>query len=665
MVKGSLIVTTIHSRPSSRRPGSAPPDLFGEQHVADLVCNMVKVENIHDVLRDLGGALMEQHISNVDIDLVLPPKSISTIAEMEDIPEDDMDDDDFLDPALRRYGKYAPLIKLFGQPTFLPTSRLRRAPSRPHSLVRSKSFRKDQKAAVRREMGEFVDTEERYVAKMHELVNHMVDDFRASVRQRSATSFSPSEEELQRLFPPSLDRILQANSAFMVVIKKIMDETEQEAMSDIEADLVGSTAPRGAGRPKDPIGAVAFAKALLEWFPQFSDCYQDYIRASQEFPQLITSFLVTPSSLSHRIKQTGEQRLRSAVIEPVQRLPRYSLFIDNILKYLPNTHPATASMLKARDIITEICSLDSPTADKSEAVNRIKPLVESWPANLKPRGRMISAVDVEEYPIPFHVDDPNSSPKSGILVLFADTVILLEKVGECRVTARALVAEIDRPTAANMMASATAAAGGKKHVYELAFGSSYKLGDTSYTHSPDGRILLMTSLNPPQEYSSFGTHKRRPMYTFRALLPQGPYESKAPKWTEEVAKARIEGRFSEEERETEKWAVRNTNLREGGINMFAAVFEEGLDYLIQGRREPASIRVVVDHEKGTKSAPVGHYGVDIVVNVTMPPQAGSKYGKYYLEVNGLKGNTCKDMVDNATFMPTFVKRSMNAISITY
>ncbi|WP_423776839.1 RhoGEF domain-containing protein [Bacillus velezensis] len=88
----------------------------------------------------------------------------------------------------------------------------------------------------------------------------------------------------------------------------------------------------GSGRLKDPTGALAFAKVLLEWFPQFSESYQQYIHASQEFPQIISSFMKQPSSFSSRVQATGEQRLRSAVIEPVQRLPRYSLFIDNIVK---------------------------------------------------------------------------------------------------------------------------------------------------------------------------------------------------------------------------------------------------------------------------------------------------------------------------------------------
>ena len=70
--------------------------------------------------------------------------------------------------------------KLFGEPVFLPTSKLRRAPSKPSSLNRSKSFTKDQKVELRMKLGELVETEERYVSKLNELVKQIADDFRRS-----------------------------------------------------------------------------------------------------------------------------------------------------------------------------------------------------------------------------------------------------------------------------------------------------------------------------------------------------------------------------------------------------------------------------------------------------------------------------------------------------
>ena len=647
VVKSDLILQSAAGSPR-KRPRSAP-SLFTEQHAADLAGSMVRLDNVEEVIRGIEAALRPQNINHLDVDLILPPGSIAPFeGDLEDHIEEE---EELLDPTLKQYGPYAPLVKIFGEVTFLPTSKLRRAPSKPTSLNRSKSFLKDQKLSLRREMGELVDTEERYVIKMHELVNHIADDFRVKARNRAFGSCSPSEEDLKKLFPRCLDRILRVNSSFLADIRKVMDDSEEEAMRDLETPLVSSTGYRygGGGRLKDPTGALAFAKVLLEWFPQFMECYQEYIRCSQEFPQIITMFSKQQSSFSQRVQQTGEQRLRSAVIEPVQRLPRYSLFIDNIVNYLPITHPALQSMLKARDIITSICSMDPPAAEKSQFVTRLRNMVELWPASFYPQGRLITAVDLVELTPPYNV---SGLSRESILLLFADRVVLLRKTDDCTLSARGLVAEVDKPSAVVMMASMTANAGGQKHVYDLAFSGWHVLGDTRFTTSDDGRNIWITSLH---ELKDAGTgRERNQAATLRCFILQGAYEGKALKLTEEVTKARVEGRFSESERETDKWSFRSINLAAAGISFHTAVFEEGIDTLIEGRREPAPIRIVIDHQKGTKGAPVGHYGVEIVANL-----AGLAGGmKFRLEVDGLHDKVYVDEVVTEHILPTLAKRSM-------
>jgi hypothetical protein len=652
VAKSGLIIQSANSR--GKRPGSAPT-LFAEQHAADLVNSMVRVENIGDVIHDIEAALRPQNINHVDIDLVLPPGSIAPFQELD--PEECLDEDEMMDPTLKQYGAYAPLVKLFGEVAFLPTSKLRRAPSKPTSLSRSKSFLKDQKMSLRREMGELVDTEERYVIKMHELVNHIADDYRQRAKTKAFGSFSPSEEDLQKLFPKSLDRILRINSAFLADIRKVMDDTEEDAMRDLEAPIVSSTGSRygGTGRLKDPTGALAFAKILLEWFPQFEECYQDYIRASQDFPHIITIFVKQQSSFSQRVQQTGEQRLRSAVIEPVQRLPRYSLFIDNIVNYLPVLHPALQPMLKARDIITSICSLDPPEADKPQLVNRLRNLVDAWPTSLHPQGRLITAVDFTELAAPYHVVPVGSSvsQQDGMFLLFADCLVVLKKTTESSISARGVMAEVDKPSAAVIMSHVTAAAGGQKKIFDLTFCGWHVLGDTRLTMSDDGRIVSMASFHELRD-SGTGRERTAPAATVRQFILQSAYDGKAAKFTEEIVRAKVEGRFAEAERESDKWRLRSMKLPAAEISLHTAVFEEGVDTLVVGRKEPAPIRIVVDHEKGTKGAPVGHYGVDIVANVAMQTDGF----KYRLNVAGLGEKVFVDEVVTEHFLPTFVKRGL-------
>ncbi|QPG94660.1 hypothetical protein C2857_006652 [Epichloe festucae Fl1] len=635
-----------------KRPGSAAA-LFGEQHAADLVASMVKSEKSAEVIASLQDALQTQHVNNVDVDLVLPPGAIVPLqpTDLEDVPDDD--EDNLLDPTLRQYGGYTPLIKLFGEPVFLPTSKLRRAPSKPTSLNRARTFTIDQKCQLRMKLAELVDTEERYVMKLGELVHKVAKDFRESARARPEGSLSPSEEELERLFPRSADQILQLNSGFLEQLLKTMDESEEEALRDMEHTTSSLSSMRGSGssRPKDPSGALNMARLFLEWFPKFTQSYQDYIKASQHFPTLLNSFLDQQSSFRQRVVHSGEQTVRSTLIEPVQRLPRYSLLIDQIVSSLPITHPALQPMLKARDIITNICSMDEPLPDQPHVANRLRIMVESWPKDLAPEGRLIGAADfIELAPS----QGASELENSGILLLFSDCVIILKKIN-FSMTGRDMLREIDKPSAAELLISMTNAAGGPSS-YEFAFTGWHRLCDVRFTESADGALIWMTSTKDMQDVH-LGQHKTSKAPTIRCFLLQEAFEGRATKWCEDVVRARIEARFSETERETPSWTLRSVRLQENNLGLHVAVFQEGAHELVEGRREPAPIRVVVDHEKGTKGAPLGHYGVEIVANVS-----SNELKRVSMLTVGLDGKQLQDDIDLEDFVPTLSRRLIQLLS---
>ncbi|KAI1468843.1 uncharacterized protein F4812DRAFT_348561 [Daldinia caldariorum] len=647
----------------NRRPGSLP-SLFSEQHAADIAKSMVRADTAFDVIQKLQCALQTQHINNIDIDLVLPPGSISPLQpiDLEEIPEDE---DDILDPTLRQYGMYTPLVKLFGEPVFLPTSRLRRAPSKPSTLNRTRSFSKQQKAELRRKMDELLETEERYVAKMDELVNHLAPEYRQKAKEQQPGSFSPSEQDVEKLFPRSADKILEINTGFMQALRQIMEETEGDALKDMESGTGTRVGASGSvvGKSKDATGALAMAKVMLEWFPKFTDCYQDYIRASQNFPQLITSFVSQQSSFSQRVAVTGEQHLRSTVIEPVQRLPRYSLVIDQIVGSLPITHPALQHMLKARDIIANICSMDDPLTDKPHINTRLRHMIESWPSDLEPLGRLIVAADFSEIPAPYQLGaaaQPVLSDQTGIFLLFSDCVVIVRKVYGASTSARDLLREIDKPSAAGLLVSMTNAAGGPGS-YELAFAGWHSLADVRFTESSDGRMVWLTSLNE-MKGANAGEFVTNTATTSRCFVLQESYEGKAAKWSEEVVKARVEGRFSEKEREDPCWTLRSMRMPDTGLGLFAAVFQEGIDQLIEGRKEPAPVRIVIDHEKGTKGAPVGHYGVEICSDV----KTGSGSMKKVMVITiGLSGKKAVDEIGLDDFLPTLARRVIQLLSTQF
>ncbi|PMB66963.1 Rho guanine nucleotide exchange factor gef2 [Beauveria bassiana] len=631
----------------SRQLGRDVP-LFDDQHAANVVADMVPSDNTAGVVSAIQDALQPQHVSNLDIDLVLPPGSIVPLQEedLEDVPEDE---DDILDPTLRQYGGYTPLIKLFGEPVFIPTSRLRRAPSKPTSINKSKTFTVEQKIELRMKLAELVDTEERYVLKLNELAHTVVDKFRDGVQKREGQSLTAAEVELARLFPTSADEILKLNSAFLTELQNVMDETEEEALVDMEGNSAHLLSPRQAGmaRPKDPIGALAMAKAFLEWFPKFSDCYRDYIKASQHFPTSMDGFLDPQAT-----PQRGDQATKSALIEPVQRLPRYSLLIDQIVASLPITHPALQSMLKARDIITNICSMDAIETTKPQLASQLRNIIQAWPADLEPKGRLIGAADFIELSPPFGVSLTESDNR-GILLLFADCVVILKKTG--RLTGRDLLREIGKPSAAELLISMTNAAGGSA-AYEFVFTGWHDLASVRFTESANGSLAWLTSTKGIKDAHS-GEHSTSPTPAARCFLLQELYEGKASRWGEDVTRARIEGRFSESEREDPRWTLRSIRMPDSNLGLYAAVFQEGADQLIEGRREPAIVRVVVDHERGTKGAPVGHYGVEIVITV-----AANDLRRISMITAGLNGKQYQDDIVLEDFIPTMSRRIIQLLN---
>lgn len=244
------------------------------------------------------------------------------------------------------------------QSFYSSSSKLQQTPSRPASSSRSATFSSDQKQAIRLAMCEVVDTEERYVSKMHELLFSIISEFREKSCTKPASSTSPDEKVLSKLFPSCLDAIFTVNRGFLDSIRDVLETTEEAAMDSI------ASGDDEKVHPHDTLGIRFFSKVLYEWFRKFIYPYQEYLYAHTTFSPLLTSLMKSDaaSSFSRRVRETGEQKLRSMLMEPVQRLPRYSLLIDSMTTPLPIGEPSLKLLAKARDVISEICAMETPVS---------------------------------------------------------------------------------------------------------------------------------------------------------------------------------------------------------------------------------------------------------------------------------------------------------------
>ncbi|KAF4554782.1 RhoGAP domain-containing protein 6 [Elsinoe fawcettii] len=570
---------------TNKRPNS-PFGLFSPTHVAVLASRLARVENVEEVVETVQRALGEQRTSWLDVDIVLPPGTMQTINgdELEDLGDEEI--------CRRRYGRYAPIISALGEPSFLPTSKMRRAASKPTMVGRSNTFRPGQKEIIRKEMCELVDTEANYVQKLAELHDTI------GIELKSKTDDGPEHkhlrESLSGLFPESLKLILDKNAAFLKDLQTCLDASEEVAMDSIEADQTAQNAEKDGSDPKDAVGITSLSRTVLRHLPDFESMYADYMTSNATFPALLRTLMKsTNHDLVQSIHDIGEQRLTSLLIEPVQRLPRYTLYIDTIAKQLPIGHPALVTLLKARDIVTNICLSDGGQLKNEDVEQRLVNLIEDFSPSEGQPARLVTTVDAMEWEAPFDVDDKTG--QQGILLVFTDRLVFAEKKSSKALSARALQAEAEKPkTLDNEMSRSL-----QKNL-RATFTASIR--DCVMTESVDDKAVMIYT-----KRSGSVSGAAAPA----VFLLEGSYAGKASRISEEQTKARLEGRFSEEEREGPTWEVRSAvggNTNE--ISLFSAVFEHGQHPLTSGH-----VRIEVDL-KGSSASSRVEAGVDTLIRLS-------------------------------------------------
>lgn len=564
---------------SSSQHGSHAGPTFDEAHAGRLAGRLTRVAHEQDIITGMQSALSPRITSSAHLHVVLPENSMRlTRAELVNHPDEDL--------TTLRYGKYAPLIGIFGEPTFIPTAKLRRAPSRPKVYNRSKLLSASQMEALRREMADLVATEDRYVQKMQELVNHASQDF-----GRHETSLTPNRPNLATLFPPSLDEILKTNTAFQREIRTVIEEPDIRAQQDLRTAPLVRRVNKDETKQNDPTGAVRLAQVLVDWFPKFERCYVDYMRASGNFAPILSRLLEdTQSDFSRVVANIGEQQLRSMLIEPVQRLPRYTLFIDSLATQLPMSHPALSLLMQARDVISGICSLECQNADDSSAARRLRELTAGWPSSLNPKGRLVATTDFIELKPPYRLDvAPTES--DHIMFLFCDCIVFTKRTQQSSINSRDILAQLDHSRVPIAAATGGALEPRNGNPLPLMLVDCVSLDSVHFSETKDDRVVIMSSF-AAGDLARGRTLRENNIE--RHFLLSGVSVGKAASWSREVAKARIEACFSEDERNANAFEMRSGSLSGGSFEHIAAICERRGDSTFCTSRAVSCIEISID-----------------------------------------------------------------------
>ncbi|TKA33592.1 hypothetical protein B0A50_00428 [Salinomyces thailandicus] len=613
----------------------SPAMLFGNDHIAVLASRMTRIENIEEVIGVVEQAFGEQRQSWLDVDVVLPPGSIKETAQRTSSAEsDDAHDQEQLE---QRYGRHAELVATLGDATFLPTSNLKRAPSKPTSVGRSSSFLRHQKENVRKELCELVETEESYVDRLKELQDlsaHLGGDLKAASQQR-----------LRSVFPDALSSILELNTTFLSTLRALLDATEPIAVADIQATSESQTSAEQSRQDllSDTQGIGAIAKCLCEWLPQFGEAYGPYLKSQSDCSQYLRSLLrSSDTALVAELQEAGEQRLTSLLIEPVQRLPRYTLYIDSITKQLPVRHPAITHLLKARDIVTDICSQDHGAGGAASVVERLRTRVPDWPADCQLIGRLVTVVDYTALALPYALT--GCEAHSGFLLLFTDGLVMLGKDRDCGLSAKSLHSELDGSALGSQRAT-TPGAGPQ----ELRFLRRVQLDAFDCSESHNGRALqVFTRFELPD---AARPAQQPTVDSCQILRLEAGYDGKATRLVEDITKARVEARFSEAEREGPKWDVRATDPAADHASLLCAVFEDSEPEHIAARRACAAVRVLVDIDKHSQRPRAGQNSMHTVV--ALSPLKG---GLWRMTVDSVDGSATREHVSTPDLVLMLSKR---------
>lgn len=575
----------------SRTPLAA---LFGDDHIAILASRMTRIENVEEVTEDLARVFGEQRLPWIDVDVVLPPGSIKEPPKRTDSGGLDLLND--AEALQHRYGQYAELIAALGEPSFLPTSKLRRAPSKANSVGRSTSFQKQQKQNTRKEISELFETEGNYVQRMREL-QFLADGIGGDLN-------APGKQQLKAIFPQEIGQIAELNLAFFDALKDVLNSTEETAVQDIEAMEDEQPTAQQARQEiaEDTQGIVALATCFCEWFPQFAETYTSYMKSHAAAALLCRNTLRSgEGALSAALHEVGEQKLTSLLIEPVQRLPRYTLYIDTIAKQLPSKHPALKHLMKARDIISDICTQEDADIEALNVAEKLRSRVSDWPSDAELTGRLVTGVDALEVVPPYKPESCIGQPT--ILLVFTDSIIILERIGDLTTSARTLIAELD----GNHLQKAPS----QSRTKDIRFLRRVQSSSYEVTQALDNQALQLVTYSPLPEHAT--SHGGPAVDSHSLYVLEGSYEGKVSRLIEDIAKAKVEGRFSEIEREAPKWDVRSSELVQDQISLFSAVFDDSVWEHVAARDGCAATRIVFDLDRHSQRPRAGQQGIRTVV----------------------------------------------------
>ncbi|GAC94569.1 hypothetical protein PHSY_002142 [Pseudozyma hubeiensis SY62] len=239
---------------------------------------------------------------------------------------------------------------------------------------------------------ELIDTERSYVKRVDVLHQKYAIPLRTLAKDREQAIIPLYEA--QKLFG-NIGEIAGANRAFL---------------NDLE---------RLASQGHDSLRA-GLGDALYNHMSCFS-CYTEYFANFEKAKHIERTlakhraFCDFTDRTRYSVTDIGNTGLRDLLMEPIQRIPRYKLLIDAILKHVEPRDPLRSRLEQAISLVSRIASCEADEKTRRAAILwSFSRNVDAFPAELiSAHRRFIDCIDVDDFPL------DASAASSGIAASFS------------------------------------------------------------------------------------------------------------------------------------------------------------------------------------------------------------------------------------------------------
>ncbi|KAF7288279.1 DH domain-containing protein [Mycena chlorophos] len=284
-------------------------------------------------------------------------------------------------------------------------------------------------SALTSTINELVDTERSYVKRLRSLKYDYADHLRNFARTKS-TAIIPAYEA-KTLFG-NVDNLLPVNEAFL-------------------ADLEKMIAPNGE-RVVGGVGDVALRHFKeLRGFEQYKQYYVKREEAQlifeREMAKKSSPFAAYIDHIKYQASETKNRvGLRELLINPVQRIPQYTLMFRTMIKHMASDDPQRAKLIEADELASKIALAEPDEETKRAAIFFcLSSTIDGFPPDLFSNSRrFIDCLDVEdvisEAPMS-SAASVNSSSANALqctLFLFDDKLLMVKRPSSGDKSGRAL-----------------------------------------------------------------------------------------------------------------------------------------------------------------------------------------------------------------------------------